>query len=478
MTHHRARIALILLPVIVGSALLSIIPLFLSTQPRVDSFQSNPPNTLSPQTSQITDNTMYGAIQLSTDQVYRGQNLTYNVTVGQVGMPIEMLNWSFGIQNLTEGGDEFDFADWSNITEIEYPIMNDTWPVPLSASAGSYRVFLSIFNGTDNTNVFKDFSVINNRPIITSVIANESSVYRNSAFNVTVNATDIEIGNLAPDDGNDANIYVRVYYRNPNGEVYSVNAKNQNGTFPGNYSARISTEKSWPVGIYSYWVAVQDYRAGMEEKENITSDVYTIPILNQNPSINVATGMIINDQPANATDIRIRMGKTINITIFATDPENSVHYIQIKLQHDNGTSRNYTMNYADSSHTIIIDTEDLLVGTWYIYLTVIDADGGTYEPPIPPSIEILPDTWTMAAPIVFLIIGIIIGIAVGAALIGWRARKNINQQMAKMPVTEIEPKSSSEKIRKKSEDEESPNEEESEGEEKTSMKRKIRRRIN
>ena len=456
--------------------MLTILPLLYNAQSRTETLQTSP---------QAADSTsdMYGSIQLSTYQVYRGEPLEYNVTVMQGGLAPEWLNWTFAIQNFT-GTDPNNLADWSNYTQHYSPTNSDTWLVPLTYSAGSYRVFLSIFNGTHETNLTRYFTVFNNLPVISSISADKYSVKRDESFNVSVTVEDAEIADLAPKGGTDGNIFVRIGYQDTQGATIFTNAQ---GLGNHNYSALINTigVKS-PTGVYTFWAAVQDYRPGMEPQKNVTSNVLLVTIQNQNPSIDIVTGLIINDLPSDTPDISVRIGNTINLTIIASDPEDSVRFVLISLLHESGTWKNYTLNYMFNPHTLIIDTADLSEGEWFIYLTVIDADGGIYTPQEHPSIMILADTWTMAAPIVFFIIGTLVGIAVGLAFFSWWGRRNAARQTAEAPVTEEEPKPSPEKARKisphpeqkESEEEESGVEEEVEGEEKTAMKRKIRRRIN
>jgi hypothetical protein len=408
---------------------------------------------------------------------------------------MQTLNWSFDIQNLTKDGHPDHLEDWINLstsiladTARSSPVRSNTWIVdPVKVSAGCYRVILWIKNETggvyNETWVFKEFEVLNNLPVINSIYANKYSVNRGESFNVSVGVTDVEIADLAPSGGTE-DIFVRIYYRDTRGATDFVKA---HGMGSNNYSALIDTLGiTSPTGVYTFWAVVQDFRPGMESKENVTSNVILVTIRNNNPSIDVATGLIINDQLPVDVSISVRMGNTINMTIIASDPENSIRFILINLLHESGTWKNYTLSYMFNPHTLIIDTADLSEGEWFIYLSIIDADGGIYEPEKHPSIMILADTWTIAAPIVFFIIGTVVGIAIGFAFFSWRGRRQAARQIGEAPVAEEEPKSSPEKARKitprleqnESKEEESGVEEESEGEDKTAMKRKIRRRIN
>ncbi len=472
MTTRIPRKVLFILPVIIGSALLMSMPLHNSDPAKInDDFQSQYPIAAS--------NPPFGSIQLSTDEVYRGQTLAYNVTVAAIGFTLEQLLWSVDIQNNTGNLSTLGFE-----TDFGNPQLNSTWtPDPNTVSAGNYWVVLWIKNDTDETTVYKNFTILNNLPVFHSLSADKSSAKRAESFNVTVNVTDAEITNFAPSTGN---IYVRVYYRDTLGVTSSVNTQAMGG---GNYSAIVNTiGLSSPTGAYTFWVGVQDYRPGMETPQETISSIILVTILNQNPTINLATGLIVNDQYPSSSDVSVRMGNTINITITASDPENSVRFILINLKHiETDTWINYTMNYLNFPHTLIINSEDLQVGTWAFYITVVDVDGGKTVPPQNPTIEILPELWTIAAPIVFLLIGILVGLAVGYALLSWRVSRKSMKTAAETPAEAEEVTRVVEKPRKappQAEQEETTTEEEEstageeETESKTQMKRKIRRRIN
>ncbi len=481
MTHRITRLAFILLPIFVGSALLALIPRFNPLNVNTEQSATSP---------QIAD-PAFGSIQLSSDQVYRGDTLQYNVTVGAFGgFPLEMLNWSFSIQNLSLGGNPNVLTDWINITgtRVDSPTLNGSWTVPLeSTSAGSYRVILWILNGSQVTYWFKNFTVLNNLPVINGISAIKYDYNRAETFNVTVNATDREIADLAPAAGTDENIYVHIYYRDTLGVIHTANAQNIGYN---NYSTQITTiGATSPTGVYTFWAGIQDFRGDLMEPESeVTSNILLVTIRNQNPTLDMSSGVIVNDQNPVTTDISVRMGNTINITITASDPENSVRFILVKLKNfETSKWKNYTMNYQDS-HTLIIDSNDLSVGAWALYITVIDQDGGSTEPPQHPTIEILEETGTLATQIIAFLIGIPVGLVIGAVLLSWRARrmarKNVGEKPADTeaasPVVEKARKisSRSEEEEETEVEEEKSETEEAEDESKTQMKRKIRRRIN
>ncbi len=454
----------------IGSALIALVPLLGDEQVKTEVFQTSPRNA----------GPAFGSIQLSKDQIFRNETLEYNVTVAAFGWPLELLNWTVDIQNGSGNLSDYTFA-----TKFNSPQLSNTWFInPASISAGSYRVVLWIKNGSDETKVYKDFEILNNLPVINSVHADKNVIKRGDIFNVTVNATDLEIVNLAPNGGDD-NIHVRVHYQNTLGVETWVNAQNLGY---GNYSALISTiGMTSPTGVYTCWASVKDYRPSMEPAKEINSTTFLLTVQNNNPMIDLASNLIVNGQNPLTANISVRMGNTINVTITASDLENTVSFILIKLKHyETGAWRNYTMNYLDSPHTLIIDTTDLLEGTWALYFTVIDQDGGSVEPPERPGIEILAEPWTIAGPIVAFIIGMPVGLAIGAALISWRARQKATKKPSETPAEEEEVPPVVEKARKvpsqperkdEGDEEEMSETEEPDSESKTQMKRKIRRRM-
>ncbi len=464
---------LYLLPLLVGSALLAFLPLSNTESAMRKDFQSSSP---------VLGTPPFGSIQLSTDEIYRNHTLELNVTAGAFGWPIELLNWTVDIANNTGNLSLQGIAG----TKFYSPQLNNTWFVdPAQISAGSYWVVLWVKNDTE-TWIYKNFTVLNNLPVINSISAEKYVANRGESFNVTINATDVEITNLAPNSGTDPNIYVHVYYRDTLGTTYTADAQNIGN---GNYSVLISTiGLTSPTGVYTFWAGVQDYRVSMEPVKEIISNNLLVSIRNNNPTIDLASNLIVNDQNPATADISVRMGNTINVTITASDQENTIRFIIINLKHfETGNWKNYSLNYLDFPHTIIIDSNDLKEGTWAFYITVIDQDGGSVEPPQHPTIEIMVELWTIAGPIIAFIIGIPVGLAIGTAFLSWRTRQNAMKKATESPADAEEAPPSVEKVYKapfqperkeEGDEEDSSAAEEPDSESKTQMKRKIRRRLN
>ncbi|HMF34315.1 MAG TPA: hypothetical protein VKK79_23010 [Candidatus Lokiarchaeia archaeon] len=471
----RRPIAPIVAGILFCSAILALFPL-LAPNPRAQ--PQNPvvvglPQNVAPQVGQTT---FQGAIQLSANPVSRGTNLQININVGPNN---SSFSWSFAVQNLTLGEDPEFLGNWTNITtSFNSPLATGNWNIPATASLGQYRVILWVLNGTDVTYSFQSFTVINSPPVINSVFPTAWAVLRGTSFNVNVSATDFEIANLTPSGGSDPNTYVRVYYRDTQGVSSYFNAQSVPGSST-NYTAALTFGATAPLGSYSIWAGVDD-GAGFPE---VDSPAIQVMIQNNIPTIDLSSGLTINGANG-TTGVTVTVGGTLNITVTASDFENTITTVQFDFFNpDTKVWANFTL-YYDYTQNIIIPATDIGAGSWYMYVFVLDADGGVGQGAAPVSIQSNPDAFAIAAPIIGFLIGIPAGMGIGIAVLLWRQGRRPKTSEVEEEVEETT--AAAEKPRKggvgrkapepkKQQPEEQSMEEEEEGAGLT--KRKIRRRI-
>jgi hypothetical protein len=432
--------------------------------------QAPAPTSPVPQTSQSQ---LQGFITLSSNPVYRGTTLYFGVNVGATNGSFA---WSFAVQNYSTGDPEL-YTSWANVSASFNNINMGSWAVPTAATLGvPYHVVLFVYNGTDQAMFYENFTVLNNPPVINSVFSDHWSITRGNSFNITVNATDIQVPNLAPSSGTDPNTYVHVYCRDTSATPSTFDAMLMPS---GNYSVSIFFPGTAPLGSYSFWAGVKD-GAGFTEVDS--APIYVV-ILNNNPTIDLASGVTSNNQ--NGTmPVTVTSSDTLNLSVTAYDYENTITWVTFAFYNpDTQVWVNFTINYQ-ATQNIVIAASDIGTGSWYLYIFVFDADNGVGTTIAPISVQINPDVFTIAAPIIGFLIGIPAGFGIGVAVVFWRMGKRSKTGEAGREDEEeplAQPKARKGGVGKKLPEpkEEEPEESETEEEDasKGSFKRKIRRRI-
>ena len=169
--------------------------------------------------------------------------------------------------------------------------------------------------------------------------------------------------------------------------------------------------------------------------------------------------------------------------------EEGIQYITIKLIDQDNEDYEISREY-ESDLEITIRTEDLVIGTWTVYVSVTDTDGVTTELDSdyntgPQEIEIIPDLLGDVLPWIMLFIGLIIGLmGVIVIALSRRSSKELAQTItkekavAKEKLTKPKREKKSKPVKKEAVKKKVEQEEIEEKEpEKIAPKRKIKRKL-
>ena len=205
------------------------------------------------------------------------------------------------------------------------------------------------------------------------------------------------------------NITVTLKVINSQGEELSPIVLDNNGDWT--FSGTLEISKTQPLGIYQVQLEADDKYEG--------DDVYsrTLIIENNFPEIHDywINGFSTQDQ------VSIKYGDEISFTFNTTDIEdNYPAYITISLLDENNEWYNITRRYRDSLE-IIIRTEELITGVWYVYISATDSDGDTTQllsdfGAGPKEIRIIPDELSGVVSWFALFVGLGFGILLGIAI--------------------------------------------------------------
>jgi hypothetical protein len=349
-----------------------------------------------------------------------------------------------------------------NLVQFNLPLINDTFN-----KNQYYYIQLNMTDKNSGTrgSAYYPFYVKNNNPIITSILEISSiEVFRTDEFTISLNATDIE---TYPE-----NLIADLFIYDSEGEIViedTIRFRSEN-LFSDNYI--IPSEA--PIGIYQVNATIIDEHGGKISK--ITS----LTVKNNPPKINSYTinGMSMDQK------ISVYYGRDLVFMFNVSDVE-GIAYITVALINENNEWFNITRAYYGENTQIKIRTIDLISGTWFVYIYVIDTDGvvigliDDYDK-APQGIAIIPDFITIYLPWVVFFAGLGIGILVGVGIIYGYFKSKI---LVTPKTAQIEPKKPSKKKKSKKLEKESQKKEleeqiPSKEEEKEEIsKRKIKRKL-
>lgn len=315
------------------------------------------------------------------------------------------------------------------------------------------------------------FNVRNSNPIIISSIdLSPNEVFRTDVCTISLNATDIE---TAPQD-----LEITMYVQDAEGE----NVLEDLITYvsENSYSDTFSIASNRPTGKYRINVTVRDEDGGE------TSKITFLTVKNNPPKIHSYT---INGLTMDQS-ISILYGENLVFSFNVSDVER-IAYVKVALLNENNEWYNITRAYVGIQTEITVRTAELITGTWFVYVYVIDSDGAItsltddYDK-APQGIRIIPDVLSNYLPWILFFIGISLGILIGVGSIYKYFKSKFGEPEAispekkkiitKKPLTrkKLKAKPSREEFEKEEIEERRPIEEE---EKKEVPKRKIKRKL-
>ena len=218
-----------------------------------------------------------------------------------------------------------------------------------------------------------------------------------------LNVTDVDIYTLPE------NITVSMTIQSPTGVLESpIELTNHNNwTFTTTFSIDISN----PIGKYQIIIEAEDQYNGMD---SYTASLY---VENNAPKIH---SYLVNGLSMNQS-VSVNYGDDLIFTFDVSDEENTIAYVTVSLLDEENNWYNLSRVYT-SSMNILVRTEELITGVWYVYISVTDIDGATtyltsdYDL-APQEIRIIPDLLTPVLPWIGFAFGTVIGVLAGIGLL-------------------------------------------------------------
>ncbi|MFX0011649.1 MAG: hypothetical protein ACFE9R_15155, partial [Candidatus Hermodarchaeota archaeon] len=192
------------------------------------------------------------------------------------------------------------------------------------------------------------------------------------------------------------------------------------------YTTIFSISIGKPLGRYQMHIGVVDQYGGYD---NATR---TILIENNPPEIK---GYTVNGFNVNQS-VSVNYGKDLVFRFDVTDVENTIAYVTVSLLDKDNNWYNITRQYQ-SGMRIIIRTQELITGVWYVYISVTDRDGATTHLNTnyglaPQEINIIPDVLTPVLPWIAFSIGLLIGLLAGVGIL-YRKFKRPSSEPKEIP---------------------------------------------
>jgi hypothetical protein len=298
-----------------------------------------------------------------------------------------------------------------------------------------------------------------------SIISSPSNeTLRTEDFVISLNVTDVET--------NSEDLITSLYIYDSEGELIIEDAAI---TYRGQnlFSETYSIPSTAPIGIYQANITVRDTNGGEYSK------IAPLTVQNNLPEIHSYT---INDLSMNQK-ISVFYGRNLVFQFNVSDVE-GVAYVTVALLNDNDEWFNITRAYYGDSTQITVRTIDLISGTWFVYIEVIDTDGAVISlisdyDKAPQAIIIIPDFLSNYLPWIVFFVGLGIGFFVGIGSIYsyFKSKRvesppKIKEEPKKLP--KKSDKTAKEKFKKKELEEKTPSKE---LEKEEIPKRKIKRKL-
>ncbi len=272
------------------------------------------------------------------------------------------------------------------------------------------KIYYIKINMSDTSNNIKaaayfPFKALNSLPEIdvSTIIFSPSTIKRAEDCTLTLNVTDVDIYTLPE------NITVSMTIQNPTGELESPIelTNNNNWTFTTTFSIGINN----PIGKYQIIIEAEDQ---YNDTDSHTASLY---VENNAPEIHSysVNGLSMNQS------VSVNYGEDLIFTFDVSDVENTIAYVTVSLLDEEDNWYNLSRAYT-SDMKILVRTEELITGAWYVYISVTDIDGATTYLDsdyglAPQEIRVIPDLLTPILPWIGFAIGVAIGVLVGIGLL-------------------------------------------------------------
>ncbi len=300
----------------------------------------------------VTNNFPQCAAYLNSTNLYKNQFLKVDISPSDIEDPLSKLNW-----NITIVDSSYNFKKAIDPDLLSFTIEIDETFLELNAQ---YYVKINVTDADSNHSAhYFGFQVLNSPPeiIISLVSILPSTTVKRSTDTVDIklNVTDVD------HDYSDINVDLIVEDTNGGQTPYTL-TNNEDGS----YDVKFTIPATSPLGTYNLKFTARDVKGSTDE--------YTgqITVINNPPKI---LGYKINNI-STENSVIIQYGEDLEFTFNISDvePIEGLGFVRVCLLNPNNEWFNLSIKYSENA-SLTIRTEDLVQGTWYVYVYVIDADG-------------------------------------------------------------------------------------------------------
>jgi len=363
----------------------------------------------------IINNSPKITISLSNKTIYRNNTLYFNLTVSDVEDPSYMLSYWSAIYKTSNN----QMISGTNDTKLERSyFFSDSFP---NSELGSYYIKGVVTDKDGNsTTTIQYFEVINNIPIITSVLLEFSdSEYTDPSKNellrhkgtlkISVNATDVE---KALNPNLKLNIKTINSY-NVTIDFGSIDPILTTPTYQFNYT--LNVPKYRETGKYLLYLILYEQEFGMQYN---STAIYNFTVVNNPPNSSVVD-FSINGKKSENQPLMFKEFEELKFSINVTDSDvEGIAYIKLCLIDQDSNWINLTFKNINNIINFTINPRVLSVGQWYAYIYIIDTDGIEVPAQNTMAFDIQKDMFSIYLPFIMILVGLIIGSIVTFLLVG------------------------------------------------------------
>ncbi len=373
---------------------------------------------------EVQNNLPSCAVTLPSNELYRNNTYTVNITPSDYEQPVAELTWKLELfdQEHEKIDTLFDLTNSIFETELE---------IPAEFDVGFYYLQSTIQDEEDEVEQKHYFQVRNNPPVIVEKALNTSAVLRGNNVQIRLNVTD-------EDDLENLRLELSTYDPQTGQELLSGSDYTDiQALIADRTRFEFEFEIPYTISTGHYFITAKVY----ERDEPGVNDIVTLPLMVEN-NPPVIHEFLINGETDG--DWYFHDNEEINFQFNAEDAEGPIQFIKVSIFYEdyagNFVYYNYTVDYIGEATQIIVLTKDLPATVYSVYGYVIDQDGATTRYEHAYQFVISEDDSDRYVPWIMLGVGLAVGLAAGAFILSTRYKQEEEREIKGTRVVE-KPKS-------------------------------------
>nr|MDO8087740.1 hypothetical protein [Candidatus Sigynarchaeum springense] len=342
-------------------------------------------------------------------KIYRNQSMEFLFSIFDPETPFPNLNWNVSLFKLTVTSQVLLKRWYMNDT------LNQTYKFSGADVLGNYIFMINITDtsGGFSAQTVSPFTVLNNPPVIHGASYNHTANIKRATetMHFEVNATD-------PDNVASGLEVVAILQHKPTLDYPSIvnftSPKFEYNSTTGNFTGSVTVDMTFPLGDASIIIKATDNDTSPAVGHFFPEDKNSTIVSNNDPVVN---GVTVNGNSL-ANGLRFAIYNNLDFVMNVSDIEGKIDYVQISLNGPNNQNITYFV-LGPPPYKVRITTAALSTGTWGVFVTVVDVDGGSSGSINAGVIEVDPDLRDLTAYIIGGVLLLIAGFVVGGMII-WR----------------------------------------------------------